>query len=134
MLGYYQAPEKTAEVLVDGWLCTKDVALINEAGLLKIKGRKDDMIIKSGMNIYPAEIESAVRRDTRVKDVVAYGMKGRYGTQIGMTVVGDFTTTEEVKRLCMECLPPYQVPTTIVITDELPKNGSGKTIRRKHNA
>lgn len=134
MLGYYQAPEKTAEVLVDGWLCTNDVAVINDAGLLKIKGRKDDMIIKSGMNIYPAEIESAVRRDTRVKDVVAYGIKGRYGTQIGMTVVGDFTTTEEVKRLCMECLPPYQIPTTIVITDELPKNGSGKTIRRKQNA
>lgn len=134
MLGYYQEPEKTAEVLKDGWLCTKDVSVVNDAGLLKIKGRKDDMIIKSGMNIYPAEIESAVRKNPRVKDVVAYGIKGRYGTQIGMTVVGDFVTTEEVKRLCMECLPPYQVPTTIVITDELPKNGSGKIIRRKQNA
>lgn len=134
MLGYYQEPEKTAKVLKDGWLCTNDVAVMNGAGLLRIKGRKDDMIIKSGMNIYPVEIESALRKDTRVKEVMVYGIKGRYGTQIGMTVVGDFSSVTEVKRLCIECLPSYQVPTTIVIADELPKNGSGKRIRRDPNA
>lgn len=134
MLGYYQEPEKTDKILVDGWLCTKDVAVMNEAGLLKIKGRKDNLIIKSGMNIYPAEIESVLRKDERVKEVMVYGIKGRYGTQIGMTVVGDFPSATEVKRLCMECLPSYQVPTTIVIADELPKNGSGKMIRRDPNA
>ena len=134
MLGYYQESAKTAQIIKDGWLCTNDVVVMNGAGLLKIKGRKDDMIIKSGMNIYPVEIESALRKDTRVKEVMVYGTKGRYGTQIGMTVVGDFSSVTEVKRLCMEYLPSYQVPTTIVIADELPKNGSGKMIRRDPNA
>lgn len=133
MLGYYKEPKKTAEILEDGWLCTNDVAVINEVGLLKIKGRMDDLIIKAGMNIYPAEIESTLRNDSRVKEVMAYGIKGRYGMQIGLTVVGDFSSKEEVKKLCIECLPSYQVPTTIVITDRIQKNGSGKMIRRKLN-
>lgn len=55
MLGYYREPEKTSKVLKDGWLCTGDIAVINDTGFLKIKGRNDDLIIKSGMNVYPAE-------------------------------------------------------------------------------
>jgi long-chain acyl-CoA synthetase len=56
-------------VLKDGWLCTGDLALFTEEGLLKIKGRGDDLIIKAGMNIYPQEVESALKLDFRVKDV-----------------------------------------------------------------
>ena len=70
MAGYYNNPEKTAEVLKDAWLCTGDLALINSKGLLKIKGRNDDMIIKAGMNIYPQEIESALKIDNRVKEAL----------------------------------------------------------------
>lgn len=131
MLGYYRDPEKTATVLKDGWLCTGDIAVINDGGFLKIKGRNDDLIIKSGMNVYPAEIEGVLKQDPRVKEVLVYGFCNSFGTQIGMKLVGEFSSTEEVKRLCMKALPSFQVPSVIELVDELPKNGSGKIIRRK---
>ena len=131
MLGYYRDPEKTATVLKDGWLCTGDIAVINDGGFLKIKGRNDDLIIKSGMNVYPAEIEGVLKQDPRVKEVLVYGFCNSFGTQIGMKLVGEFSSTEEVKQLCMKALPSFQVPSVIELVDELPKNGSGKIIRRK---
>jgi long-chain acyl-CoA synthetase len=130
MLGYYREPGKTSKILKNGWLCTGDVALINDAGFLKIKGRNDDLIIKSGMNIYPAEIEGAIKQDPRVKEVLVYGFHNLFGTQIGMKLVGEFSSPEEVKQLCMQVLPSFQVPSIIELVDELPKNGSGKIIRR----
>ena len=134
MLGYYREPEKTKNAVRAGWLCTGDVAEINDDGFLKIKGRNDHMIIKSGMNIYPAEIESALKTDPRVKEALAYGYKGRGGTQIGLKIVGDFESAAEVKRLCGDCLPSFQVPALIEIVDALPKNGSGKIIRGSMDA
>lgn len=131
MAGYYNDPQKTAEVIKDGWLCTGDVAMINEIGLLKIKGRNDDLIIKAGMNIYPQEIVNAVKCDPRVYDVYVYGEADKnQGMQIVMNIVGKFTSSEEVKMLCMECLPAYQVPEKINLFDELPRNGSGKIVKR----
>jgi len=130
MIGYYNAPEKTKEVLNGGWLCTGDIALINDVGFLKIKGRKDDMIIKSGMNIYPTEIEGALKRDDRVKEVLVYGYRAPLGTEIGMKLVGHFRSVGEVRSLCMELLPSFQVPSKIELVSELLRNGSGKIIRR----
>ena len=131
MLGYYREPEKTNKILKKGWLCTGDIAVINDAGFLKIKGRNDDLIIKSGMNVYPAEIEGVINQDPRVKEVLVYGFNNSFGTQIGMKLVGEFSSTEEVKQLCMKVLPSFQVPSVIELVDKLPKNGSGKIIRRK---
>lgn len=131
MLGYYREPEKTAKVFKDGWLCTGDIAVINDAGFLKIKGRNDDLIIKSGMNVYPTEIESVIKQDPRVKEVLVYGFHNSFGTQIGMKLVGEFASAEEVKQLCIQVLPSFQVPSVIELVDELSKNGSGKIIRRK---
>jgi len=131
MLGYYGDPERTRNVIKDGWLCTGDIALINDAGFLKIKGRSDDLIIKSGMNIYPAEIETALKQDERVKEVLVYGFHNPLGTQIGLKIVGDFSSVEDVKSLCAKKLPSFQVPSYIEILEELPKNSSGKIIRRK---
>lgn len=132
MLGYYQAHTQTTKALRDGWLCTGDIACINEKGLLKIKGRADDLIIKSGMNIYPAEIEAALKQSERVREVLVYGFENRFGSQIGMKVVGDFASVDEVKRLCVDILPAFQIPTRIELVAELPKNASGKLTRRKH--
>lgn len=130
MLGYYREPEKTKTVLTDdGWLCTGDIAIINDVGLLKIKGRNDNLIIKSGMNIYPAEIEAALKKDPRVKEVLIYGYKSQFGTHIGLKIAGEFSTAEEVKHFCSNILPSFQVPSEIELLDELPKNGSGKVIR-----
>ena len=131
MAGYYNNPEKTAEIFKDGWLCTGDTALINSEGLLKIRGRNDDLIIKAGMNIYPQEIESALKLDPRVKEALAYGEKDeKLGVQIILTVAGDFSDPSEIRELCKACLPAYQMPARITLVNEIPKNGSGKIIRR----
>ena len=134
MLGYYKNPPLTAKVIRDGWLCTGDIASIDAHGFLKIYGRSDDMIIRAGMNIYPQEIEAELKRDSRVKEVLAYGYTDKNGrTRIGLDICGDFTDTNEVHAFCCELLPQYQIPTEIHILDSLEKNGSGKIIRRKHN-
>lgn len=129
MLGYYAEKEKTQKVLKDGWLCTGDIACIGDSGFLKIKGRNDDLIIKAGMNIYPAEVEYELKRDSRVKEVLVYGFDTISGKQIGMKIVGDFLSVDEVRKLCIEHLPLFQIPQVIELVDELPKNGSGKIIR-----
>ena len=119
----------------DGWLCTGDIAIVDQNGLLRIKGRNDDLIIRAGMNIYPQEIESVLKRDKRVREILVYGLVHPYaGVQIGMKVAGDFKTIDEVKQLCMQTLPSYQMPSVIELLEELPKNGSGKIVRGKGHA
>lgn len=131
MAGYYNDPEKTEKVIKDGWLCTGDLAVFTEDGLLKIKGRSDDLIIKAGMNIYPQEIESALKSDPRVKELYVHGSHDeKLGVQIVLNVSGDFSDVVEVKELCRKHLPAYQMPTRINLLNEIPKNGSGKIIRR----
>lgn len=88
----------------EGWLCTGDIAVVNAEGLLEIKGRNDDLIIKAGMNIYPQELESALKADSRVREALAYGYTAAAGTQIGLKIAGDFASADEVRRLCMEVL------------------------------
>ena len=82
------------------------------------------------MNIYPAEIESVLKQDPRVKEVLVYSFRNSFGTQIGLKISGDFSSIDEVKQLCIKILPPYQIPCCIQLLDELPKNASGKIIRR----
>lgn len=131
MIGYFNNPEKTAEVVRDGWLCTGNLASVNKDGLLKIHGRSDDLIIKTGMNIYPGEVESAVKQDSRVQEVcVRSETDNRFGIQIVMDIVGVFSNSTEVREMCRMYLPSYQVPAKDNLFAKLPKNGSGKIIRR----
>lgn len=81
------------------------------------------------MNIYPAEVEYELKRDSRVKEVLVYGFDTISEKQIGMKIVGDFLSVDEVRKLCIEHLPLFQIPQVIELVDELPKNGSGKIIR-----
>ena len=134
MMGYYNDPEKTNAVLQEGWLCTGDIAAVNSAGLLKIKGRNDDLIIKAGMNIYPQEIESCLKADRRVREALAYGYHAFGSIQIGLKIAGDFAGPEEVKQLCAKILPPYQMPAKIELLPELARNESGKIKRGESNA
>ncbi len=130
MLGYYHAPEQTEKVLKDGWLCTGDMAYMDSDGLLYIKGRSDNMIIRGGMNIYPAEIENALSDDPRVREVMAYGKKCADDSEkICLKIAGDFTDASEVKELCAARLPSYAIPAHIELVEALPKNGSGKILR-----
>lgn len=135
MIGYYNDPNMTTRVLHNGWLCTGDIAVWDENGFLKIKGRSDDLIIRAGMNIYPAEIEGVLKQDTRVKEVLVCGITDTEGVvRINMKIVGDFLDTEDVRCLCNELLPSYQIPNIIELVEELPKNGSGKIVRGGHYA
>ncbi len=132
MIGYYNAPEETKRVIVDGWLCTGDIATIDKNGFIKIKGRYDNLIIRGGMNIYPQEIENTLHQNHKVEDVFVYGIKDQYDTmQIGMKITGDFKDVDEVKKICITMLPKFQIPSYIELLDELPKNASGKIIRAK---
>ena len=130
MLGYYKAPNLTKEKIKCGWLHTGDIAIKDKYGMYEIKGRADDMIIRAGMNIYPAEIENAIMGDKRVIDVVACGYVQKDGNiGIALTIAGNFSNVNEVRALCQELLPPYEIPSLIEITDTIKQNGSGKKSR-----
>ena len=131
MLGYYNDPEATQNVLKDDWLCTGDIAMMDADGFIYIRGRNDDLIIRGGMNIYPADIECSVKTDVRTKDVFVYGYEERGIVKIGMRISGNYDTVEDVQKMCDKTLSPYQRPSKIELMDELPKNGSGKIIRQK---
>lgn len=132
MKGYYNDPDATNKAIRDGWLHTSDIAERNEHGMITIKTRRDNMIIRAGMNIYPQEIENALREaDKRIVEVMAYGEKrDTAGQKICLKAVVDGLTKSELFSICKKMLPPYQLPDMIEIVDEIPKNASGKIIRR----
>ena len=131
MKGYYGDSELTKRTLKDGWLKTGDIALRDSDGLLYIKGRKDDLIIRAGINIYPQEIENALLQDRRIKNVVAYRIKDSlYGDKIGLKVVAESLTEEKIFSICKRLLPNYQIPDVIACVDNLPQNESGKALRK----
>lgn len=132
MMGYYDDCAATEKVIRNGWLCTGDRAAIDKDGYVRIKGRDDDLIIRAGMNIYPQEIESAVKSDERVKEVLAYPLHKNDVTLVGIDISGDFTDIDEVRKICREHLCDYQMPAHINIVTELEKNGSGKIIRKRN--
>ncbi len=132
MIGCYNDTEYTNSVLSDGWLCTGDIAVLKPNGFLKILGRSDDMMIRAGMNIYPTEIESVLKTDPRVVDVLIYGSyDSKMGCQINMKIVGEFNNVNEIKKLCLELLPKYQIPNKIELVTELQKSETGKVIRHE---
>lgn len=135
MMGYYQAPGLTQQVRRDGWLCTGDVASQDGQGRLFIKGRGDDMIIRAGMNIYPQEIEAALLQDPRTREVLAYGVSDPdFGTQIALRIAGEFNSIKQIKQMCVQRLPAYQIPARIELVDALAKNGTGKILRGNRHA
>ena len=130
MTGYFDDPERTRNTVRHGWLHTGDLGYISKNGRLYIKGRKDDMIIRAGMNIYPAEIENILSTDGRVCEVQVYGYSKNDTQEIGMTISGDFYSEHEVMKMCQQYLPSYQIPSKIDLTSELEKLAGGKRKRR----
>ena len=123
MKGYYMNPSETKRKIVDGWLYTGDAAEISD-GLLYIRGRKDNMMIRAGMNIYPQEIESVLLQSDNVYEALAYERDG----EIRVKVVGDITD-KEAFALFKENLPSYAIPDKVEFVDELPKSVAGKLVR-----
>jgi long-chain acyl-CoA synthetase len=134
MLGYWQRPEATAEVLTtDGWLKTGDIGVIDEDGFLKLVDRKKDMILVSGFNVYPNDVEDAVMRHPGIRECVAVGVPDeRKGEAIKLYVsLHDRNLTEaEIIAHCREQLTGYKVPSFVEIREDLPKSTVGKLLRR----
>ena len=129
MKGYYNDPAATDAAIADGWLHTGDIAQIDDCGRIWIRTRKDSMIIRAGINIYPQEIENALKTDDRISDVLAFGVKDNIvGRKIHLKVVTELPV-HKIYELCRQKLTIYQLPDFIEITEEIPKNASGKVIR-----
>jgi long-chain acyl-CoA synthetase len=135
MKGYWQRPNATEEVIdPDGWLHTGDIAFMTEDGYFKIVDRKKDMILVSGFNVYPNEIEDVVALHPKVLEVAAVGIKDeKSGEIVGLYVVkkDPSLTEDELKTFCKENLTGYKRPRYIEFRDDLPKSNVGKILRRE---
>ena len=129
MKGYYNDPDATAKSIRNDWLYTGDIAECDDQGRVYIKCRRDNMIIRSGMNIYPQEIENALKQDEQIRDVLAYGEKNETVSEKIHIKVVTILNKSEVFEVCRRLLSSYQLPDVIDIVDEIPKNASGKVIR-----
>lgn len=135
MKGYWQRPGATDEVLrEDGWLQTGDIAVMTEDGYFKIVDRKKDMILVSGFNVYPNEIEDVVAMHPKVLEVAAIGVPDeKSGEAVSLFVVkkDPTLTKQEIKAICKENLTGYKCPRYIEFMDDLPKSNVGKILRRE---
>jgi long-chain acyl-CoA synthetase len=135
MIGYWNRPEATAEALdADGWLRTGDIAVIDADGFVSIVDRKKDLIIVSGFNVYPNEIEDVVMAHPSVANCAAIGVPDeRSGEAVKLFVVAreGGVSVEELKRYCKENFTAYKVPKHIVLRDSLPMTAVGKILRRE---
>jgi long-chain acyl-CoA synthetase len=133
MQGYWQRPEASAEVLKDGWLYTGDVAVMDGEGTFRIVDRKKDMILVSGFNVYPNEIEDALSRHDGVLEAAVIGVPDdKTGEAVRAYVVKreDSLTAEALLAHCRTLLTGYKLPSRIEFRDELPKTPVGKILRR----
>lgn len=134
MKGYFtDDPTLNQRVLVDGWYHTGDVGWLDEDGFLYLRGRKDDMIISGGENIYPMEVTNVIMQLTDdVAEAVVYGIPDEeWGERIKASVVlldGSRMTAEEIKNYCLEHMPHYKAPKEVEILSELPRNSTGKVL------
>ncbi len=134
MKGYYNNPRVTAETIRNGWLYTGDIGKADEDGELFILGRKKEMIIAKGQNIYPSDIEDVLYTYPKVAEAVVVGIPDELRGEVVRAVIslkaGEAATEQEIKRFCLERIANYKVPKQIIFLDSLPKTTTGK-IRKK---
>ncbi len=135
MPGYWQKPEATAEVLsADGWFKTGDIAIRRPDGYYKIVDRKKDMIVVSGFNVYPNEVEDVVTQHPDIIEAAVIGVPSKdTGEAVKLFVVtGKRKVPEsEIIAFCRERLTGYKIPKVIEYRDSLPKSNVGKILRRE---
>ncbi|NBD20378.1 AMP-binding protein [Aquabacterium fontiphilum] len=134
MKGYWQRPEESAKVIRDGWLYTGDVAVMDEHGTFAIVDRKKDMILVSGFNVYPNEIEDALTAHEKVMEAAVIGVPDeKTGEAVWAYVVkrDDDLTEAELLAHCRGVLTGYKMPARVVFRDDLPKTPIGKILRRE---
>ena len=131
--GFFEDPEADAEVFHQGWFLPGDLASVDASGYVTLKGRKKDMIIRGGVNIYPPEIESVLLSDPRIAEAAVVGWpSAAMGEEVAAFVVprpGEAPDAESLLALCRARLAPYKVPKAITLIADLPRNSSGKTVK-----
>jgi long-chain acyl-CoA synthetase len=134
MVGYYKRPEETAETLRNGWLHTGDLAKRDDEGYVYIVDRKKDMIVVAGLNVYPREVEEVIYKHPKVKEAAVVGVPDKLrGEAVVAYIVlkeGESAHHKEIMRYLKTKLAQYKLPRRIVITDALPKNSTGKILKR----
>lgn len=134
MKGYWNRPEETNIAIRDGWLYTGDLAKMDEDGFFFIVGRKKEMIIASGYNVYPIEVENILYKHPAVLEVAVIGIPHEYrGETIKAIVVlkeGQDVTSDQLIDFCRTQLSAYKVPREIQFVKELPKTAVGKILKR----
>lgn len=132
MQGYWKRPEETKKVLKDGWLYTGDIAVIDQAGFVRIVDRKKDMILVSGFNVYPNEVEEVIALHPQVAEVAVIGVPCSAGERVRAYVVkaSPTLTAEELLAHCKLSLTNYKIPKEFIFRSELPKTNVGKVLRR----
>ncbi len=130
MKGYYKMPEKTAETIRDGWLFTGDLGVMDERGYITFKGRKKELVIVGGYNVYPIEIETFIRQFEKVQDVAVVGVPDEdLGEVVAAAVIpkeGVKLDPVEVVDFCYGRIASAKVPRYVYVTDRLPVSGRGK--------
>jgi long-chain acyl-CoA synthetase len=133
--GYWGHPDETEQAFRDGWFRTGDIGVVDDDGDLFLVDRRNDLIIVSGFNVYPREIEDVLRRHPHVGDCAVVGTHdARSGEAVRAIVVsdppGESVTEEEIFEFCRRSLAPYKVPASIEFVSEIPRNAAGKVLRR----
>lgn len=134
MKGYWNNPAETAKVFTkEGWLLTGDIATMDDRGYVRILERKKDMILVSGFNVYPSEIEDVIAKLAGVREVAIVGVPDEMSGEVPKAYIvrDDSSLTEsDIVKFCREHLTPYKIPKHVEFTDELPKSNVGKILKR----
>ena len=134
MRGYWNNQDLTSAVLRNGWLYTGDLARMDQDGFFSIVDRKEDLIISSGFNVYPSQIEEVLEKHPKIKEAAVIGAPDRIkGQAIEAVIVlreGMQGDKEEFLNYCKENMPDYRMPKTILFRDTIPRNPAGKILKR----
>ncbi len=133
MQGYWQRPDETARAISDGWLATGDIAKMDDEGYIEIVDRKKDMILVSGFNVYPNEVEAAIAEHPGVVDTAVVGVPNDETGEIVVAFVvkkDPALTEDDVRQHCKKTLTNYKVPRIVVFRADLPKSNVGKVLRK----
>lgn len=133
MIEYWNRPEATAETLVDGWVRTGDVATMDEEGFVAIQDRMKDMIISGGENVYPAEIEGVLMSHPEITEAAVIGQESAKWGESPLAIIvrsSEALSEAEVLNFCNGKLAAFKQPKAAVFIDEIPRNPSGKILKR----
>ena len=134
MAGYWQRPAETEKTMMGEWLKTGDMAAAAEDGFFQIVDRKKDMILVSGFNVYPNEVEDVIAAHPKVMEVAAVGVPDDRSTEAVKVFIvkkDESLTTDEIKGFCKENMTGYKCPKHVEFREDLPKTNVGKILRRK---